>query len=304
MAWPLALTLVSTQAALAQEACPGKPNAHVTGRLETKLGDGTVKRTTRCACDEGYESNAGACVRSTTEQAPAYQPSGNAFIGGTSWIVGYNDQNLSPEMIARAKEMLKKQMDLAGIPYGESIDFNRYNFILGIGASTHIFRDLATRVVFDQLKNGKFSKDEQALYASLKGRSFDELACHSNGAMICLAALQNKDIVAKHVVLYGPQITPESLKMWDELVKTGKLGAIEIRINQGDPVPPVSFLLSSPAAAIRTAFTPFQSAAMFTTPVMSLAIREYAPSINVKTFSCGAVPTLDCHSMTVYKERR
>jgi hypothetical protein len=59
----LLLAMVArSEVAVAQEACPGKPNAHVTGRSQTTLADGTVKRTTKCACNQGYENRGGACV--------------------------------------------------------------------------------------------------------------------------------------------------------------------------------------------------------------------------------------------------
>lgn len=243
--------------------------------------------------------------RAVTQNAPrTYKPSGNGLIGGTSWIRGYNVQTTDPAVVAEARRMLKKQMELAGQPYDDSIDFDRYNFVLGIAASTNVFRDLASRVVFDQFANGQFSANQQAAYESLKGRAFDELGCHSNGAMICLAALMNKDIIAKHVVLYGPQITPESLYLWNQLVGTGQVGSIEMLVNQGDPVPPVSFLASNPTAAMTAAFAPFLSAPLFNTAVFSRAVTAFAPSINVKTFSCGTVPDTGCHEMKVYKEDR
>jgi hypothetical protein len=54
--------LLPSPAPAQQDPCPGKPNAHVTGRSETKLADGTIKRTTRCACNEGFDNKDGACV--------------------------------------------------------------------------------------------------------------------------------------------------------------------------------------------------------------------------------------------------
>jgi hypothetical protein len=253
-----------------------------------------------CQCDAGYENRNGVCSPTT----PHYQPSGNALIGGTSWILGYNVQTTDPAIVARARQMMKKQMPLAGIPYDDAIDFSRYNFVLGIAASTNEFNDLASRVLLDQFSNGQFTADQQTAYASLKGHSFNELACHSNGAMICLMALARKDIIAKHVVLYGPQITPESLYMWDQFVRKGQVGSIEMLVNQGDPVPPASFLSSNPIAALSAAYLPFLSAPLFNSAVLSTAVRAFAPSIKVVTFSCGTVPSLNCHDMKVYKEDR
>jgi hypothetical protein len=272
--------------AAASAACP--PNAspsYVSGDV------------VHCKCDAGYENLNGACTLH-------YQPSGNALIGGTTWLLGYNVQTTNPAIVARAREMLKKQMELADIRYDDKIDFNRYNFVLGIAASTENYIDLPSRVLFDQFSNGQFTADQQAAYASLKGRSFNELACHSNGAMICLTALTRKDVIAKHVVLYGPQMTPDSLRMWDQLVRNGQVGSIEMRVNQGDPVPPLSFLFSRPTAVLTATFQPFLSAPLFIPGTLSEAVKAFAPSIYVKTSSCSAIPNLNCHDMTVYKGNR
>lgn len=231
---------------------------------------------------------------------PKLIPSGNGLVGGTIWIAGYNVQNPDPKLVAKAREMLREQMRLAGIPYDEAIDFNRYNFVIGIAHSTVVWRDLANRVVFDQLRKGNYSREHQDAYNTLKGRSFDRLGCHSNGAMICLAALSNKDVAAKHVVLYGPQITPGSLKLWDELVRSGKIGSLEIRVNRGDPVPPVSFLLS-PGEAVTAAAHPGMALALFTGSGLSQAIRTAAPSASVKVGSCPGGLDLKCHQMSQYK---
>jgi tetratricopeptide (TPR) repeat protein len=226
-----------------------------------------------------------------------YVPSGNGFVGGTSWIVGYNLQSTDPVLVARSKEMLRQQLELAGIPYNAAIDFQRYNFVIGIGASTDIFTDLRKRVVFDQLKNGRFTRDNQAFYNSLKGRQFDELGCHSNGAMICLAALQNKDITVGRVVLYGPQVTPESLQMWNELVRSGQVKSVQLYINEHDPVPPVSMFLAS-----RNAVAAGLNLALFKSDVLVRTINETAPRLAVRSFACDSrTPTLSCHDMAVYK---
>lgn len=231
----------------------------------------------------------------------SFIPSGNGLIGGTSWITGYNvPPDSSPELRAKAIEMLRQQTALAGIPYNEAIDFERFNFVLGIAASTTIFTDLRQRVLFDNLTNGQATPQMQNAYSSLKGRSFKELDCHSNGAMICLAALENWDIKADRVVLYGPQITTESLAMWQELIQTRRVRSVQIYINKNDPVPAVSMLFGSSNALEAGANLP-----LFNANAMSRAISEAAPSIGVKVLSCGGlVPTLDCHDLRVYKRNR
>jgi hypothetical protein len=227
-----------------------------------------------------------------------YRLSGNGFIGGTSWLVGYNVQDANPAILAKEKQMLQKQMELSGKEY-DGVDFSRYNFVLGIGASTNILLDLKNRVIFDEFKNGQFSAREQALYASLKDRQFGELACHSNGAMICLAALENQDVIADRVVLYGPQITRESLQMWNELVRSGYVKSLDIYVNENDPVPPFSLALGDLFSNVP------EQAELLSPNTLKKLINETSPKIAVHTFSCGAdSPTLDCHDMKVYKRDR
>lgn len=236
----------------------------------------------------------------TDPQPPrrTYTPSGNAMIGGTLWITGYNVQKADQKLIAKAHSMMDEQMKLAGLRYADGVDFDKYNFVLGIAASTDTYQDLTLRVVFDEYSNGQFSAREQAGYASLKGRQFDELGCHSNGAMICLAALENKDIKVDHVVLYGPQITIESLQMWDQLVRSGQVKSVEININTSDPVPPFSLAIGGGAVGT----TMIASLALLRTPTLQDVIEETSPRLTVRTHACGnGFPNLDCHDMAVYK---
>jgi len=236
----------------------------------------------------------------SVQLSKVYRPSGSALLGGTTWIVGYNVQNADPKLVAKEREMMALQMKLANSPYSDGVDFTRYNFVLGIAASTDVFTDLSTRVIFDELTNGKFSVEEQKAYDSLKNRQFNELACHSNSAMICLAALENKEVIADRVVLYGPQITIESLGMWDELVRSGRVKSVQIYINRSDPVPPVS-LLAGGGLVDSAALSTF---AMFKLPTITRIINETSPRLTVQTFSCGdGIPALDCHAMKAYEAR-
>lgn len=227
----------------------------------------------------------------------SYTPAGRGLIGGTQWIVGYNVQSADPALVAKAHEMMQGQMRLAGLPYADGVDFNRYNFVLGIAASTDAVTDLASRVVFDEYRNGQYSAENQGAYNTLKGRKFDELACHSNGAMVCLAALTNGDVIADKVVLYGPQITVESLRLWDEMVRSKKVRSVQIIVNQGDPVAPVSLAIGG--GAVRAGL--LSAVALLRTPSFVDVIHETAPRIVVRSFSCAAYPSLACHGMDVYK---
>jgi hypothetical protein len=226
----------------------------------------------------------------------SYQPSGNGMVGGTVWITGYNVQKADPAVVKKAHEMMAEQMRLAGMAYADGVDFQRYNFVLGIAASTNTLVDLASRVVFDEYKNGRFSAENQAAYNGLKGRQFGELGCHSNGAMVCLAALENHDIVADKVVLYGPQITVESLKMWDELVREHKVGSIQIYVNSGDPVPPVSLAIGGGTVGSYLV----SSLALMRPASFVDVIHETAPELKVRTLSCASSPDLNCHGADVY----
>ena len=116
--------------------------------------------------------------------------------------------------------------------------------------------------------------------------------------MICLAALKYKDIQVDHVVLYGPQITVESLQMWDQLVRSGQVKSVEININTSDPVPPFSLAIGGGAVNA----TVIASLALFKTPTLKDVIEETSPRLTVRTHACGnGFPDLDCHDMAVYK---
>ena len=170
-----------------------------------------------------------ASVDDALENAP-YRPSGNGMVGGTGWIVGYNVPKPTPELIAKSRAMLAEQERLAGHTYADAIDFDHYNFVIGIAADTDFGWDLVKRVALpDEETAGQYSIENQPGYAALAGRSFNDLACHSNGAMVCLAALKCRDVKADNVTLYGPQITQEALEQWDGLVRSGQVKSVTLR---------------------------------------------------------------------------
>ena len=284
-------------------ALPMLVAAFVLSTQAQECPEGTVKVGEQQSKDSDGATVIKTFCQQQAHDAPpprTYRPSGSALICGTTWITGYNTQSADPKLVAKERAMMAQQMKLANNPYADGVDFKRYNFVLGIASSTDAITDLSTRVIFDELSNGKFSAEEQKAYDSLKDRQFDELACHSNGAMICLAALKNKDVIADHVVLYGPQVTIESLRMWDEMVRSGRVKSVQIYINRSDPVPPISLLAGGgliDAAALSTL-------ALFKPPTITRIINETSPRLTVRTFSCGdGMPTLDCHAMTAYKAR-
>lgn len=234
-----------------------------------------------------------------------YKHSGNGFIAGTGWQAGYySPVGASAALKARAREMLRDQARLAGAEY-DQVNLDRYNFVIGVANQTTMWRDLAFRVLFEELRNGQLTAHSktQQLYNSLRGREFDELGCHSNGAMTCLAALMNRDIKAKDVILYGPQITAESLMLWNRLLSEGRISTLRILVAQNDPITPVAMLLSplplsSPYAAVLAA------PLLFKVDNLATAIRKISPTATVSTFACGTQPSLACHDLALYMEQR
>lgn len=243
-------------------------------------------------------------VKDALENAP-YRPSGNGMVGGTGWIVGYNVPKPTPELIAKSRAMLAEQERLAGHSYSDAIDFDRYNFVIAIAAETDFLDDLLDRVgTYDEATEGQYSIDNMPGYAALSGRSFQELACHSNGAMICLAALRSKDVKADSVVLYGPQITQKSLEQWDALVRSGQVKSVTLVINSGDLVPPLSlgfedYLRSRMDGRSET----YENKALLRTGDLTAAVNETAPRLLVHVHDCAfsASDPLHCHGMATYK---
>jgi hypothetical protein len=252
-----------------------------------------------------------------------YNYAGNGLIAGTTWTI-YAARKPG-EAQKRMCDVVKHQSELAGSPYDAGVDCSHYQFVLGMATSVDAFSDLTDRVLFDELTNGQFSAQEQGLYDKLRDKQFDELGCHSNGAMICLAALENEDVKATHVVLYGPQVTRESLAMWDQLVRDGKVKSVKVYINENDIVPGASIAfmdgkIASEKAARGAADFPFPypasgavaagvSAGASAVPLFKLGplkdvINVTAPRLEVQTFPCkldraGA----GCHGLDMYKSK-
>jgi len=234
-----------------------------------------------------------------------YRPSGNGLVGGTGWIVGYNVPNPTPELIAKSRAMLAEQEKLAGHPYSDAIDFQRYNFVIGIAAYADFGHDLLSRVVsHDEFTEGRYSIENMPGYAALTGRSFQELACHSNGAMVCLAALERKDVKADNVVLYGPQITEKALEQWDGLVRSGHVKSVTLVFNSGDPVPPLSLGFEDYVRS-RAEFRSesYANKALLRTQDLTSAINQTAPRLLVHVYDCSfdLADPLHCHGMDTYR---
>jgi tetratricopeptide (TPR) repeat protein len=257
------------------------------------------------------EANAAAFEASVVPlpESLVFRPAGKGLVGGTGARFGYySPAGASPEVRARALEMLRDQDRVAGRNDAGELDLEHYNFAVGVANAGEKW-DLASRVLREQLHNGQFtaSSSHQDGYNRLRGRQFDELGCHSNGAMTCLAALVNRDVQATDVVLYGPQITVESLAMWNKLLADEDIKSLRIVVAENDPVPVLSLLtspvaLSSPQSA--------SVAAALSAPLLAdvgnlrTAIALISPDAAFSTFSCKAKvadPT-HCHVMARYSD--
>jgi len=244
-----------------------------------------------------------------------YTYAGNGLIAGTSWSLYASRKPGEPEQ--RMCDAIKHQAKLARSSYDLGVDCTRYQFVLGMAASLDWSTDLKSRVVFDELTNGQFSANEQSLYDKLRGKQFDELGCHSNGAMICLAALENEDIKAEHVVLYGPQVTRESLEMWDKLVRFRRVKSVKVYINENDIVPGVSIAFADlketqAHQVVGAAVSPggygaakvIEEAPLFEIDSLKRTINETSPRLLVETFPCARDRlSFECHAMSMYKSK-
>jgi len=239
----------------------------------------------------GYRANV-AMVRTKLSAIPL-TPSCACLVLGQGAILEFDVRHASPAVVAREMTRLKQLMASSGHAYNESIDFHKYEFVIGIAESTNEFADFH-RVVMDEFSNGRFTATHQAAYNALQG-SFKYLGCHSNGAMICLAALENHRIRAQHVTLYGPQVTLETLMMWNKLVTDGYVNSIEMIVNESDPVTGISLLAGTGGAALSTA-------AFFRPDILRHFLTLATPAISVRIFGCGTgAPNLGCHKMAAYK---
>ena len=123
----------------------------------------------------------------------------HGLVGGTTWTFGF--KRPSANCSAECKAEVDKQMYSQFLKYcaqqsdpqqcvkdGMPFTPDLYDMVVSMGSYNTALEDLATRVLFDSVTYGEFSRTHSEMFASLKGRKFDTLDCHSNGAMLCLAA--------------------------------------------------------------------------------------------------------------------
>ncbi|MFN0315732.1 MAG: hypothetical protein ACKVQA_11930 [Burkholderiales bacterium] len=261
--------------------------------------------------------------------APGAPPlSLRGLVGGTTWTYGFRRPYVKCEKKCQdgMKRNLEGQLTLfcssqrnpkaclaAGLPFTPDM----YDLVVSMGSSHSAIEDLATRVLFDGATFGEFSRQNKEIFASLKGREFATLDCHSNGALVCLAALRSGDTHAKEVRLFGPQMNPEAAKRWQEYAANTNT-TIKIYINNGDPVTAISWKQPAPQGPIEKAFTAawlsspatgpaafaealFHTYADSKTGVMDKTLKEYG--FEVTRSSCKDLPNIDCHSMTLYETK-
>lgn len=302
-----------TTTALAQ-SCP--PGAHEVGRTVVDTQEGkTVKL--KCACDDGFVLKEGRCVRREYAPGPPnFRQSGRGLVGGTTWEFRTYAYNVPPnvsaeqamEIRSKADRELDRQFQLSGRSKEGFVETDHYHFIVGVATSSNFGIDLVQRVIWDQLTRGRATPLLQEDYNKLRHRAFTQLDCHSNGAMVCLAALANGDATAGRVRLLGPQITRAALKEWENLVKTRRIQSLEIHFNDKDPIAALSYLdgflvPSKDDPLLIQAGRRIVSDVLFGQGLQDTLRRE-APSATIVRFKCGYTGalhfTMDCHKSGVY----
>jgi hypothetical protein len=177
------------------------------------------------------------------------------LVGGTTWTFGQN-RHCNPACKAQLDKTFLEDLALycAGQPDPAECQKHApftpelYDFVVSFGSSHTAIDDLATRVLWDGTTYGEYTRANKELFASLIGKSFDTLDCHSNGAMACLAALRNGDIKAREVRLFGPQINKEAAQRWLEVARASNIKLV-IYIRTGDPVPGLAWGIDTDARA-------------------------------------------------------
>ena len=228
---------------------------------------------------------------------------GSLLVTGTGSQIGWNAPPGSAQDLAKlnASGWIRDELALARRDMPEGVDTQVFNMGLGVAATTWEFGDLIQRVQFDQWSPLPVPRSGQSAYNAIKGRRFDLLGCHSNGTMTCLLALYNRDAVARDVVLYGPQITPDTARVWQHLIDNGRIRSLRIVMNSGDPIPPLAMIVSrSRNFGLR------QRAMLFNSGELKSSLIQLIPSAQIDQRSCAFSVTapFSCHRMTAYPQCR
>ncbi len=270
---------VRTEAVRHEKPAPTTPGpAGAPGTSPGPAAGTTIALLRKPDASSPVEHAAGTPLISGDAAPRKYIESGRGMVGGTTWAYGFKrTHGCGPVCEHELQKQLCKQYELAsGSQYGNDFDTcvknlpfqpDNYDFVVSMAYSQDSllgipldFLDITSpfkgvdRVLRDGATLGNFSKEQREIYASLKGRSFDTLECHSNGAMLCLAALMSGDAKAKKVLLFGPQINERAAALWEKYQKsTGT--KVTIYINTGDPIPGTSWNAPSTQAELDAALS-------------------------------------------------
>lgn len=255
-----------------------------------------VAETQQIAADFNYWLN-------LVDKMKRYKPAGSLIMLGTGVQTGWNVQpgTFDAERKQESEAAIREQLALAGRNVPEGVDLAIYNMGLGIAGSTSETQDLFLRVLDDQWARLPVPRSGTSGYNALKGRRFDLLGCHSNGAMTCLLALYNEDVMARDVVLYGPQITGPTAKIWQRLLHDGKIRSLRIEVNSGDPITPLAMVVNLYSwANLR------QRPLLFNQVELKATLAEMLPSAQIETRQCSfrISDPFSCHYMKAYPQCR
>lgn len=228
-----------------------------------------------------------------------FKPAGSMMILGTGVQTGWNVQAGMLTNGENQQSVIRRQLELAKRDLPEGVNLELFNIGMGIAVSTVEYEDLFRRVLSDQWARAPVPRSGTSAYNSIRGKRFDLLGCHSNGAMTCLYALLNEDAAARDVVLYGPQITGYSAVLWERLLSQGKIRSLRIVLNEADPVPPLAMVINS-----YTLFDTTQEPLLFNDGGLKSTISRFVPSAQVDVRSCSFKlgSPLACHRMTAYPQ--
>jgi hypothetical protein len=228
--------------------------------------------------------------------------------------------NQTAEQLRISEQTMRDKIQKAGINPDKFIALKDYDFVIGLAASSWKLKDLSVRVAADQLSNGKATPEMQADYDHLRGKSFEQLDCHSNGAMICLAALRRGDITARRVRLYGPQLSDAALRDWARLLDpqspNNHIDDLEIVLAEHDPIPAISLLAdrlrvwigdgSDQQEVLRGNLNALISIGKSTTVCDRLDGCRTIPSMRFTRLQCDAgiyTFVIGCHDLVQYREK-
>jgi hypothetical protein len=209
-----------------------------------------------------------------------------------------------PGQRAAAEIEYYERLERAGVRPDYFVRLKDYDYVIGLAVSSNKLNDIGMRGVWDNFASGRATPVLQKKYDELRGKIFGTLDCYSNGAMICLAALANRHASAKTVRLIGPQITELAMLEWNGLLRRGEIDRLQIFINRGDPVPPISTVANYLVPGVRThTYSLMAVNAILDRSGLRDDIARNAPRAEVIVLNCrsaGYTFTMACHTLESY----